>query len=237
MIPGVHGTLGGLYRTSWEWDKAEKEFNKEIELYPNNAEAYQGYAFYLLQLARHDEAIKNMKIAIKLDPLSLIINQNLGELYYYVRNYNSSIEATKRTIEMDPAFPQAHYFLGMAYLAKGMYEEAMEEFQIEKNLPIPWNSYYVDSVIGVNYAKQGMMKEAEKILSRLRQESLQTYIPPRPLAYLCFAVGKKDEGLDFLEIGYAIKNSAIAYLKVDPLFDSVRTDPRFIKLIEKIGLN
>ena len=237
MISKVHSTLGLLYRTLWEWDKVETELEKAIELNPNNADAYLAYAWYLLQLARYDGAIENMNMAIKLDPLSLIINQNQGELYYYAREYDKSIEATKRTIEMDPAFPQAHYFLGMAYLAKGMYEEAMEEFRLEKNLPKPWSPYHVDSIIGVNYARQGKIKEAEEILSELKRESLQNFIPPRALAHLCFALGKNNEGLDFLEAGYATKDSALTYLKVDPLFDPVRTDPRFIKLLEKTGLN
>lgn len=237
MIPEAHTALGSLYRVSWEWDKAEAEFKKAIELNPNDADAYHMYAWYLLQLARYDEAIENMNMAIKLDPLSLIINQNQGELYYYSRKYDKSIEATKRTIEMDPAFPQAHYLLGMAYLAKGMYEEAMEEFQLEKNLPKPFSPYSVDSAIGVNYAKQGMQKEAEEILKRLMRESLQTSVPPRALAILCFALGKNDEGLDFLEAGYVTKDSALTYLRVDPRFDSVRTNPRFIKLLEKVGLN
>jgi len=150
----AHASLANIKNDNWDWEGAEKEYKRAIELDPGYATAHHWYALYLMYMARFDEAIEEIKRALELDPFSLVINRNVGQVYCYARQYGQAIEALKRTIEMDPNFAYAHSVLGMAYSQKSMYEEALAEFQKEKDPS--WKA--------LTYVRMGRIGEAQDVL-------------------------------------------------------------------------
>jgi serine/threonine protein kinase/Tfp pilus assembly protein PilF len=215
----------------WDWVGAERDYKRAIELNPSYATAHHWYAFHLTGLGRHDEAIAEIKIAQELDPLSLIISRNLGMFFYYARQYDKAIEAFQRTIDMDPSFSEAHFGLGVAYFQKSMYEEALAEFQKE----ISQTGIGI-TAIGITYAKMGRRDEAQQVLDDLINRSKEEWVSPIGMARLYFALGENDQGFKWLDKAYEDLDSALWNIKVSPVYDSVRSDPRFKAILKKMGL-
>ena len=211
----------------WEdWEGAEREFKRAIELNPGYATAHHWYAFFLMYIARHDEAIKEIKLAQQLDPLSPRINANVGHMLFYARRYDEAIKALKNAIEMFPDHTIGYTYLGYVYLQKSMYEEALEQFQ-------KGNS---QGGLGITYAKMGKRDEAQQVLDDLIKLSMQKYVWPYDLALLYFALGENDQGFKWLDKAYEERDIGLCYLKAEPMLDSVRSDPRFKALLKKVGL-
>jgi len=230
----AHTSLAAIKWNLWEWEEAEKEFKRAIELNPGYATAHHWYAYYLMLVGRHDESIKEIKIAQELDPHSLIINANVGFVLYHARRYDQAIEHYKSRIEMDPGFNVLHYYLGMAYVQKGMYEEAVEEFQESMTLSV---ENAVDlALIGHVYAVTGRKDEAMNIIGKLEELSKLEYVAPTLMALIYAGLGQKDKAFKWLEEAYEKGDHMLIYLKVEPELDSLRSDPRFAELLEKIGL-
>jgi serine/threonine-protein kinase len=220
----------------WDWEGAEKEFKRAIELNPGYATAHHWYALYLMRMSRFDDAMEEIRKAHELDPLSLVINRAMGNVFLGARRYGQAIDALQRTNEMDPNFSLMHFLLGKAFLLKSMYEEALAEFQKEKELSMGrWPP--LDLHIGITYVLMGKRGEAQEVLDNLRERLKQTHDSPAGLAALYFALGKKDQGFEWLEKAYEEGNLKGPWrLKIDPLYDGVRSDPRFKELLKKVGL-
>jgi tetratricopeptide (TPR) repeat protein len=154
----AHTSLGHLSTRDWDWSGAEKEFKRAIDLKPNYATAHAWYAVYLRAMGRFQEAMREARIALKIDPLSLILNSALGSLLYLARQYDQAIEQLQRTLEMDPGFGIAHFGLGLAYEAKGIYEEALIQFQ--QAMTILGDGPELRSCLGRIYALSGRKDEA-----------------------------------------------------------------------------
>ena len=219
----------------WDWTSSEKEFKLAIELNPKYITGHHWYAFYFLFRNRFDDAIAEMNHALELDPFSLIINCDLGFMYYFARDYEKAIETLQKTLEMDPNFISAHSFMGRVYLQKSMYEEALAEFQKEREPSRGWFQN-VDSSIGITYVKMGKKKEAKKILDEMIERTQSGYVSPFHIALLKFAFGENDQGFEWLDKAYEEHDQSLFYLNIEPLFDSVRSDPRFTALLKKMGL-
>jgi serine/threonine protein kinase/tetratricopeptide (TPR) repeat protein len=230
----AHTSLAAIKWNLWEWDEAEKEFKKAIKLNPGYANARHWYAYYLMLVGRHDESIAEIKIAQELDPHSLIINANVGYLLYYARRYDQAIEHYKSRIEMDPGFNVLHYYLGMAYVQKGMYEDAVEEFQ--ESIILSTENAVDLALIGHVHAVSGRRDEAMNIINKLEELSKQEYVAPTLMALIYAELGQKNKAFKLLEEAYEKNDNRLIYLKVDPIFDSLRSDPRFTELLKKIGL-
>ncbi|UCD57201.1 MAG: protein kinase, partial [Candidatus Hydrogenedentota bacterium] len=151
----------------WDWEGAEREFRRAIELNPGYATAHHWYAIYLAYQSRFDEAISEVKEAVELDPLSLTINAFVGMMFSQARQYDRAIAALEKTLELDPGFLLAHRFLGLAYLRNSRYEEALEKFEMEKDVSRGWNLDW-EHMIGVTYALMGRKGEAQKVLDNLK---------------------------------------------------------------------
>jgi len=231
----AHTSLASIADRGWDWEGAEREFKQAIELNPNYATAHHWYAIYLMYMARLDEAIEEIKRARGLDTLSLIINRNVALVFYYARQYSQAIDAVQKTLEMDPSFSLTHATLGRVYLQKSMYEEALAEFQKERELLGVWDQQ-LESWLGITYAKMGKGGDAQKVLDDLIKRSKQAYLSPCCIALVYFALGEKDQGFKWLNKAYQEHSSCLIEIKVDPGFDSVRSDPRFKALLKKIGL-
>jgi TolB-like protein/Tfp pilus assembly protein PilF len=216
------------YYYDWDWSGAEKEFQKAIESDPNNATAHQWYAEYLFYMARFDESISQLEIARTLDPLSLVINTELGSPYFYMRQYDKAIDEYRSVAEMDPHFFLANYCLALSYGQKSMYDEAITLLGGNKN---------VSAAVAYFYAAAGRRREAERMLKRVMQVSRNDYFSPYLIASVHSALGEKDTAFAQLEEAYRDRDERMVMLKVDPHLDVLRPDPRFKALLHRIGLD
>jgi TolB-like protein/Tfp pilus assembly protein PilF len=230
----AHAALGVvLWGWDWSYAEANREFQRAIELNPNYATAHQWYGENLGQLGRFDEAIAEFKRAQELDPLSLIINADFGEVYTWARQYDKAIEVLRKTTEMDQRFYYAHRQLGMAFELKGSYQEAIAEYQkarAQNDDPI------VLAFLGHAYANSGKHDEALKLLDQLKEMSKQRYVGEYNFAVLYAALGQRDQAFQWLEKAYQDRASHLNWIKVDPMLDNLRSDPRFADLVRRVGL-
>jgi serine/threonine protein kinase/tetratricopeptide (TPR) repeat protein len=221
----------------WDWAGAEAESKRAIELNPSYALAYVWYAIALRNEGRLDEAVTENKRALELDPLSLLINRGLGVLFYNARQYDQAIEQERKTLELDATYIPAHRTLGMTYVQKSMYKDAIAEF--EKTLTISPGNPYVLSEAGYAYAMSGRRADAQKALDQLNNVSKQEYVPAGYRAMIYTGLGEKDKAIEWLEKSYQehfVIAEGTADIKVDPVFDPLRSDPRFADLLRRMNL-
>jgi tetratricopeptide (TPR) repeat protein len=202
---------------------------------PNYAMAHHWYGYDMMCMGRYVEAIQMIERAHELDPLSLVINRNLGQVYYRSGQYERGKEILQGVYEKNPNFSYIQYHLGNIEFQQGRYEEAMALFQKEKENARGW-ALHIQPWIGMAYAKQGMIDQARTILSDLVSQSQLNHVPPTPVAALYFVLGDIDEGFQWLERAYQEYDSWVRLLKTDTVFDPVRDDPRFLEILKKIGL-
>jgi len=230
----AHTTLAlAIWLYDFDSAQAIREFQRAIELNPNYAIAHQQYGNNTLAaLGRFDDAIGEGKRAVELDPLSLVINTDLGSDYYYARRYDEAIAQLRRTLEMDPGFYIAHLVLGQVLDAKGARDAAIVECQKARALN---DDPSVLGVLGRAYGLSGNKMEAEKILDQLKKLSQERYVSAYSFALIYLGLGDKEEALRWLEQSYQDRaGSDIGFIRVDPLLDPLRGDPRFEALAEKI---
>jgi TolB-like protein/DNA-binding winged helix-turn-helix (wHTH) protein len=234
----AHASLGRVLAAyDWDWTNAEKEYKRAIELNPRYAVAHQWYGGYLAVMGRTNEALAERKRAQELEPLSLIINAELGMAFYYARDYDQAIEQFQRTLELDQNFPPARAFVPAAYEQKGMYGEAIAEFK--KAIPLRGVSEvgFLRAGLGHVYAVSGKKSEARKVLAELKQLSQQGYVPAPSIALIYAGLGEKDHAFSWLEQGYEQRAFQMQWIKLEPRWDSLRSDPRFQALIRRVGLS
>jgi TolB-like protein/Tfp pilus assembly protein PilF len=214
--------------------EAEKEFNRAVELNPRYASAYEWHANLFTVIGRREEGLAQMKRAQEMDPLSLIINADLGRTFYFARDYDQSLKQLRKTIEMDPNFGIAHVFLGQVYVQKQMFEEAISEFQL--GITLSSGSTYARARSGHTYAVAGQRGEAQRELNRLKDLSEQEYVSPHDIAVIHVGLGEKEQAFAWLERAYENRSSWLVYLKVEPALDPLRSDPRFADLLRRMNL-
>ena len=218
----------------WDWLAAEKEFKRALELNPNYAVAHQWYSEYLKYMGRHDESIAEAKRAQELDPLSLSINHNLGSVFYAARQYDLAIEKYQKTLQMDPNFIITYNYLGLAYAGKKMYNDAVANVQKAIDLSERQSPLFIGT-LGIIYSFMGKREEAEKVLEELLELSKQRYIAPFSIASIYGGMGQKDQAFEWIEKGYKVRDDWMVMLKVAPRLDSLRSDPRFQDLLERMN--
>ena len=220
----------------WDWSGAEREFQRAIELNPSYATAYQWRGSVLTTMGRPEEAMANYRRALELDPLSPIINAALGQAFYYTRQYDQAIEQLQKTLELDPNLGVARAFLALAYLQKSMNKEAIAEF--EKGLVISHGHVWALADLGYAYAVAGRRTEAEKLLDQVNHLSRQEFVPADAMGHIYVGLGENGKAFEWLEKGYERHSLGLAGvdLKVDPLWDPLRSDPRFADLLRRMNL-
>ena len=232
----AHGSLA-LIKSSydWDWSGADKEIRRAIELNPSYADAHRLHAEVLWQTGRLDEAIAETKMTLELDPLSLETNNDLGLEFFLARQYDKAIEQEERVLELDPNYILAYYFRGVAYLKKSMYEEGMREF--EKGVAISPGDMIVLTGLGYGFGVTGKRTEAQRVLDKLNELSKQQYVSAVWRAKIYAGLKEKDKAFEWLEKAYEDRSIvSVGYTKTNPMFDPLRSDPRYADLLRRTNL-
>ncbi len=231
----AHISLAAI-RTFYEWDwlDAERDFKQGIKLNYNSVKAHHWFACSLTSQGRFEEGFGEMKLAQALEPLSLIINRDVGRHYYFLRQYDQAIEHCRKSLEMDPSFFLAHFYLIPAYEQKGMFEEAIKELQ--KAIALSGNSASMTALIGHVYAVSGRRDKALEVLEELKERSKREYVSSFFFILIYLGLDEVEQAFKWLERAYKERSTHLVWLKVDPIFDSLRLDARFTELIQRVGL-
>lgn len=225
----------------WDWLGAEADFQKALELNPQYPTAHQWYASYLVQMGKFERARSEIEKAQQLDPLSPIISSNAGLYSYFEHRYDDAIAQYKKTLEIDPNFWVAHHYLGLAYAKKGAYSEAINE--LRTLLDSPGEGRLNDGVIekdpevaaslGFAYARAGRQSEARAILDRLHSLSDRSYVSGLYMAIVYTGLKENERAIEYLNRAYQSRHPGLVLVRVDPLFDDLRSDERFKQLVRR----
>jgi TolB-like protein/Flp pilus assembly protein TadD len=222
------------FRFEWDWEGAEKEFKRAIELDRGDSVAHYLYAIYLLVLGRFDEAFTEAKIARQLSPLSPDMHFVLGLLLYASSQNEEAIEQLRETVAMDARFPLSYVVLGLTFGRKGRFEEAIDEFK--QALTIAGARPLWSGFLGQVYAAAGKTADAVEVLHELRAVAARRYVPPVAFAFVYAGLGKIDDAFHWLEKAVDERDGLLIYLKVGSAFDNLRSDRRFPAILARVGL-
>ena len=230
-LPEAHLSLACALGGTFDLQNAQIEFDRAIELTPNLAWAYEMNAWFLCGVGRLDEAIAKDKKAIELDPLNSFFQSSLAYYLYHARRYDDAIVQIRKTLEFDPTSTLARHFLGCCLLWKGDTAGAIAEFQRSK---IVVAGAWYQGLLGYAYAISGDRPKAEQMLRELEEMAKHQYVNPSAFAAIYLGLGEKAKALDWLDKAYENQESACWLLKVDPIYDSLRNEPRFQALVQKV---
>ena len=219
----------------WDFAGAARQLERAVAQAPNYAEAHFVLGTALPAVGRLGDAVDELKKAMSLDPLSPDHSGWLSRFMLYARDFAGAIAQARKTIELDENYVRAYLYIGSAYLGQGDPEQALEWFRRGQSLPKSVRSY--DALIVLALARLGRSDEAEEILSRLEDESKRQYIRSEILAMGYGAVGELDKAFASLERAFEARSAGLIYLHVDPGYEPLRADPRFVNLVARIGLH
>jgi serine/threonine-protein kinase len=230
----AHTALGLVERDyDHDWASAEREFKRALELDPGYATAHQWYAEYLTAVGRFDDALAEIKLAQRLAPSSLIVNATLGWVLYCAGRTTDAIDQIRRTLEMDSEFPVAHWFLGLAQLRRGANVEALAALDTSIRLA-PQNTH-VQADRAHALAVSGRRHDASTVLTALKlKEAGGSYVSPYSFAVIHAGLGNIDQAFSALETAYQEHPWDLFKLKVDPMLDRLRSDPRFAAMVQRL---
>jgi TolB-like protein/Tfp pilus assembly protein PilF len=229
----AHTSLAMLhFWYDWDWAPAEKEFKLAIARNRSYPTAHHWYAIYLSAMGRHEEAMKEIDQALRLDPVSAIIRASRGWIQYHRRQYDESIVESRKALDLDADFVRARTYLGMNYLKKGMAQDAIREFTEADRLAggIPITQVQRAEA----YALAGRTSESHAILADLIRPKAPRYVSPSDIASLYIWLGDNDRAMDWLTKAFDERSFNMVYLKVHPIYDPLRQDPRFIALLRRM---
>ena len=229
----AHSALGSVQHYNWKWNEAEQEFKRAIELNPNYANAHNLYASYLMSRGRIDESIAASNRARELDPLSLAISVQRAYLLENARRYDEAIEQLNHVIAVDQNHYQAQWMLGHTYAMNGQLDQAIAA--AEKAVALSDRAAGALGMLGMIYGLANRRVEANKVLQELLTLNEQRYVTPAALAYVYIGLGDRDQAFAWLEKAYEEQSNFLAYLRVVPVADPLRSDPRFDELVRRVG--
>ncbi len=218
----------------WDWKAAEAEHRRALELNNTYAVAHHYYALFLLAMQRFEEAFHEMKIALNLDPLAPIISTSLAAAYYFNRQYDEAIKQYLKTLDFEPDFAIAHAFLGGPYVCQQKFDKAT--YECKRACELSGGSNYPYAFLAYVYGISGNILEAEKMLTEMIERSRREYISSYHIALIYCGMGEFEKSLDWLEKAYEERDNWMIWLNIYPVFDPLRKHPRFISLLEKVGL-
>ena len=229
----AHASLAwALFIYDWDWAGSDREFRRAIELNPRYATAHQWYAFLLASQGRLEEGIIEGHTALELDPASVSVRRSLGWLYFYARRYEQMVYHLSRAVAMNPAAEESYRVLGLAQALAG--DLATAERVLREAVEMPGAGAYTMYTLGWALARAGKPAETRKLLQELEARAASGYVSAVAFAVLHLALGDHAQALDWAERAYAERRGWLAYLKVNPLLDPLRQEPRFQELVEKL---
>lgn len=234
LLSEAHASLAVINRNLWQWGEAENGFKRAIELNPNYPTTHHWYSTYLHTVGRLEEAMREIKRAQELDPLSPIIGVNVAVVYRLQGDLDSAIEEAKKVIELDPNFPLAHDNLGLSFLKQRRYPEAIAEFQKAVELSGRASLYF--GSLGHSYALLGNHSEALAILKELEGKYSRRQAAGTHIAMVYAGFRKNDEAFAWLEKDFESHASELRKITTSPAFDFLRSDVRYIDLLQRMGL-
>jgi tetratricopeptide (TPR) repeat protein len=221
----------------WNWSGAEATFRRGIELSPGNTEIHRLFGEFLRSQGRWEETIRMEKEAQELDPFSLTINKSLGVAYFWAKRYDEALDQLKKTVELDPNFADVHDSIADVYVRKGMYKDAIEETAIYLKLSGDEESA---AQLKTDFEKFGystaIQNQFQRQLEILKENSEQGYISPMFFVFTYIHLNRKDDAFHWLDEAYKERSPWLVFMKTDPQFDSIRSDPRFAAMMKKVGL-
>jgi TolB-like protein/Tfp pilus assembly protein PilF len=231
----AHATLA--YRTThyeWDWQTAEEQFRRALELNPNYAVAHHWYSHYLTAMGRAEESLAASKRCLELDPLDLVINMHMAWHHQFARQYDQAIEQCWRADELHPNSFWPPYFFALAYEQQGRIGEAIEEF--EKAIRMSGNVTFALAGLGHLHAIAQEQEKAIAIVELLRARALTTYVPAYDIGLIYAGLGQLDQAFEYLYKAYQERSGWLTYLRVEPRLDNLRSDPRFEELLQRVNL-
>ncbi|CAN5264592.1 hypothetical protein BH10ACI1_BH10ACI1_14440 [soil metagenome] len=225
----AHLAVAEIKMDEWDWEFAEREYKRAIALNPNLADARAGYANFLSITERIDEAFAQIERALELDPLSSRLRNMKGKILFIARRYDEAIKLFKKVIKIEPDNALAHYSLGYAFACKKMFAEAISQYQKALSM----SDASPDEFLGYAYAQAGQTSAALETLERVKDKK---DVSPAELAVIYVGLGDKDAAFAALEKGYETHDLQMQYLRVEQHYDSLRDDPRFTKILRRVGL-
>jgi serine/threonine protein kinase/Tfp pilus assembly protein PilF len=234
----AHGALASAtWAYDWDWLGAEKEYEKAFELNPSSASTHLSYSVYLVNMGRFDAAIPEVRRAHDLDPLSPFATATVGWVYMLARRYDEALGWYNKSLELEPnvgALTRAD--IAWTYALKGAHAEAIAEYEKLPHRPNPAENQAVAGGLGFLLAVSGRRGEAMDIIAQFKKLSESRYIDGCMVATIYAALGDKEHAFDWLNKALEERSPSTAFLKVDPFFDSLHSDPRFADLLRRIGL-
>lgn len=232
-LPEAHAALALIVQNSdWDWQTAEVEYRRAIELNPSYATAHHWYAEHLAFRGRFDEALAESERARRLDPLSMIIAADKAMILYYARQYDGAVTELKTVLGMDPGLGRAHSVRN-AYVEQGRFEDALADIESCRQIePAIWHW----SSLAYVYGRAGRRKDADRALGRLLRLSGREAVDPATVSWAYVGIGDREKALAWLEKACVEHSSIVMTLKVEPGYDKLRGDPRFRDILRRIGL-
>jgi serine/threonine-protein kinase len=231
----AHTSLGWVtFIYDWDWSAADRELRRAVELNPRYSVARQWRSWLLIALGDTEASMAEGRRAAELDPASVSIRRSLGWLHYYAREYDAALEQLRRALAMNPTAEENHRLLGMAYMQKSMYDEAAAAFR--EAIASSESPALATAGLGQAAALRGRTREARTILDELYAAGREHYISPVAYVMLHASLGDVDASFEWLERAYADRRGWLAYLRVEPMLDPLRSDPRFLRLLERMRL-
>jgi tetratricopeptide (TPR) repeat protein len=217
-----------------EWEIAEREYKRAIELNPGYATAHHWYAYLLMSEGRSAEALAQIQLARESDPLSIVINSDVGEMYYYAHQFDRAVEQYRKILEMDSHFLPAYWQIAAAYVHMKRYSEAIEALQQAETLG--GKRPETTAWMGYAYAISGQQSEAEKRLRELEELSKHHPDLTEPISLIYAGLGQTDRMFASIQKACEERTGSVILLKLNPLLDSLHGDPRYIKAVQCLGL-
>jgi TolB-like protein/Tfp pilus assembly protein PilF len=221
------------YCYDWDWLNYEKNSRRAGELNPNDAKNYYVHSEYLAAIGHFEEAIAGAKRARELES-PLDVDTNLGWILYLARRYDEAIEQYQKAVDLDPDLFRPHRLLGLAYLQKDRQDQAIAE--IQKSVILSGGSLEEKAYLGYACGVAGRRSEAIKMLGELKARAEREYVSPYLMALVGMGLGNKDQALSWLDQAYDARSVNLIYLNVEPIFDNLRSAPRFNDLLRRVGL-
>jgi eukaryotic-like serine/threonine-protein kinase len=239
-LGGAHDALAQVqFAYLWKWDAADAAFKRALELSPRDEAVHRIYATFLRTQRRWDEAVVELKRALALNPVSAEATKGLGATYFWAGQHDLAIEQYTRALALDPTYAQTHDLLADAYAAKGWYAQALEARRRYLTLE---GAYDAAEGLGADTSEAGYRKAMRALyrsyLTRLEQEAQnpRAYVSPMEFAFTYIGLGDTDRAIAALEEAYSQRAPWLSSLAADPAFEGLRSDPRFISLVSRVGL-